>query len=370
LLFIKVPYLTRGGELAFGFLVDVVNLLKPGLIGKPANHQFYFTGDRPYYSHGNPIMMLGGGEPSAIALEGQTIAKLHFSMKLLANGVMRDYSSLFEKVETYYDVISGPALEKFPDAHITDVIELSDGRVSPFVFPDTMSAFSELESLNVPFYSLRIAIIGLGGTGSYLLDFLAKMPVAEIVLIDDDVFEVKNSYRSPGSTTVSEFGSFKVDVLKSRYSSFRSNITAHADRLCESNVTFLDNIDFAFLCVDRADSRLECATLLRARHIPFIDVGLGLENSGSGLKGMIRSTLVNEASNDTVVANKSLPSKDIDADDAYRKIVQIAELNALNACLAIIRFKKLYGFYGDERPNCHELYVPHRSAMFVELIGS
>jgi hypothetical protein len=32
-----------------------------------------------------------------------------------------------------------------------------------------------------------------------------------------------------------------------------------------------------------------------------------------------------------------------DPDDIYRKSVQIAELNALNACLAVIRYKQVRG---------------------------
>ena len=34
-----------------------------------------------------------------------------------------------------------------------------------------------------------------------------------------------------------------------------------------------------------------------------------------------------------------------DANDIYRTNIQISELNALNACLAVIKFKQLRGFY-------------------------
>lgn len=41
-----------------------------------------------------------------------------------------------------------------------------------------------------------------------------------------------------------------------------------------------------------------------------------------------------------------------DPDGLYRTNIQIAELNALNACLAVVKFKQLRGFYleGGTRP--------------------
>jgi hypothetical protein len=43
-------------------------------------------------------------------------------------------------------------------------------------------------------------------------------------------------------------------------------------------------------------------------------------------------------------------------DDIYRANIQIAELNALNACLAVIRFKQLRGFYFEDAPLYNLLY--------------
>jgi len=45
-----------------------------------------------------------------------------------------------------------------------------------------------------------------------------------------------------------------------------------------------------------------------------------------------------------------------DPDDIYHTNIQIGELNALNACLAVIRFKQLRGFYLDEA-KCHHLLL-------------
>jgi hypothetical protein len=44
------------------------------------------------------------------------------------------------------------------------------------------------------------------------------------------------------------------------------------------------------------------------------------------------------------------------AEDLYRTNIQIGELNALNACLAVVRFKQLRGFYFEEVPYYHLLF--------------
>ena len=46
-----------------------------------------------------------------------------------------------------------------------------------------------------------------------------------------------------------------------------------------------------------------------------------------------------------------------DRDDVYDKNIQIADLNALNAALAVMKWKKLYGFYQDRDHEHHTTYT-------------
>lgn len=46
-----------------------------------------------------------------------------------------------------------------------------------------------------------------------------------------------------------------------------------------------------------------------------------------------------------------------DADGVYSHNIQIAELNALNAALAVIRWKKWCGFYLDLEGEHHSIYT-------------
>ena len=77
--------------------------------------------------------------------------------------------------------------------------------------------------------SKKIAIIGLGGTGSYVLDLVAKTPVKEIHLFDGDTFLQHNAFRSPGAPSGEELRAKlpKVTYLKNAYGKMHTGIVAH-----------------------------------------------------------------------------------------------------------------------------------------------
>ena len=50
----------------------------------------------------------------------------------------------------------------------------------------------------------KVVIVGLGGTGGYLLDLLAKTPIEEIHLYDDDIFGTHNAFRAPGAASLDD----------------------------------------------------------------------------------------------------------------------------------------------------------------------
>jgi hypothetical protein len=53
-------------------------------------------------------------------------------------------------------------------------------------------------------------------------------------------------------------------------------------------------------------------------------------------------------------------------EDLYRTTVQISELNALNACLAVVRYKQLRGFYLDDNAAYHILMGVENFRTFAE----
>ena len=201
-----------------------------------------------------------------------------------------------------------------------------------------------------------MAVIGLGGTGAYVLDFIVKTPVREIRAFDLDRFHVHNAFRSPGRLEGPELGQPKADVYRHRYENFRTGFSATPALIDTSCDDELDGVTFAFVCVDKGPSRAGIFDLLISKGIPFIDVGMGLNRKRGPLNGMLRMTYYAATDGDETRARERAPLED-DPDDEYRTNVQISELNALNACLAVIRFKQLRGFYFEETSYDHLLMV-------------
>ena len=69
---------------------------------------------------------------------------------------------------------------------------------------------------------------------------------------------------------------------------------------------------------------------------------------------MCRVTSVTPTKNDHVA--KRISMADRDEEDAYSQNIQIADLNALNAVMAVIKWKKMCGFYADDEGEHHSTY--------------
>jgi len=192
-----------------------------------------------------------------------------------------------------------------------------------------------------------VAVIGLGGTGSYVLDFLIKTPVKEIRGFDFDDFHVHTAYRSPGRLVETELGKKKAEVYKSRYENFREGFRVEQKHIDAHSSEDLKGATFAFVCVDKGKSRASIFDLLISNQIPFIDVGMGLSRRHGPLDGTLRATYY---SVEDAVRLRALGLAELvdDPADEYRIHVQIAELNALNAALAVTKFKQIRGFYFDK----------------------
>lgn len=344
-----IPYLDDKHNLHIGVIVSKV-IFTDEVHVRLEDHQIFFCGSHPYDITGKPIPNLGGGETNLFLSEIDIVVQRSFSNK--PDGGFKDF---FEKIESYVNILSGPAITLFGITPLTfRLVETHSESV--FNFHDTLTSRAEIGDLSAKLADDVIAVIGLGGTGSYLLDFLVNTPVREIRAFDLDDFHVHNSYRSPGKTSADEFGKKKADVYQKRYIEFRKNINIHAKYIQSDSVEDMRDVTFAFVCVDKGSSRKGIIDLLVSLKIPFIDVGMGLNRSTGAISGTLRTTYLSEQESQNILEKNIIPITDI-PEDLYRNNIQISELNALNACLATIRYKQLRGFYADDSNYYHMLFT-------------
>lgn len=342
-----VPYLDAGGALQTGTFVAKLVFIDQDHV-RQEDHQVFFAGSVPHGLDEKPIPNLGGGKYELTLSDACTdvVVQRSFSNKPKATGAFADF---FDKIESYVAIISGPALEKYGATPYTFRVVQHTTPDSVFKFHDTLTSRAEITDLVGRFKDDVIAVIGLGGTGAYVLDFIVKTPVREIRSFDLDFYYVHNAFRSPGRVEEAEFGKHKTVIYENRYENFRHGLSMVPKFIDPQPSGDLDGVTFAFVSVDKGSARGGIIDALMAKKIPFIDVGMGLNRKHGALNGMVRVTYFS-AADARIVRDKRLVELTDQPDDVYRANIQIAELNALNACLAVIRFKQLRGFYLEEAP--------------------
>lgn len=344
-LVMPVPYLDAAGEPHTGLLVDTINLDADGQARTlPMNHQMYFIGEQPHDHEGR--ILFGGNGGSVTPLFDGKSSSFYWSWKPLGDdGAKRDYVSLHEKFTEYAYYIAGPAEAKFPAFKTTPFEDIGNADADcPFPFDDMNSARANLSELDRLLADDTIAIIGAGGTGSYIFDLISKTRVKAIRLCDFDTFEIHNAFRIPGATHREELGQPKVWVIKERYAGWHKGVVALEEQIDGSSTSLLEGVTFAFLAVDKIAARREVAKLLLARGIPVAIVGMGLHHGNPGLTGMVDTTLLDAASSDSAIT-EVIGDHLIDIPDEYQKNIQTVELNALNAAMAVFIYKKYRGYY-------------------------
>jgi hypothetical protein len=236
-----------------------------------------------------------------------------------------------------------------------------------FKYPDTNSSRAEIDYINARFYGLKVAIIGIGGTGSYILDHVAKTSVEEIHIYDGDEYHVHNAFRAPGATAADEFGKKgaekKVDYFAKKYSEMHCGITPHAQNVDAQNIDELKGVDYVFVSVDKTDVRKFICGVLLKFGIPFIDCGMGMQIHDGLLLGTLRVTTSTNDKSDHVEERFGTVK---DSDNIYATNIQVSELNCMNAVLAVIKWKKLVGFYQDLKQEHNSLYFINTNKLLNE----
>lgn len=233
-------------------------------------------------------------------------------------------------------------------------------RRGPFKIPNTFEARAAIGPVQDRIRDQRVAIIGLGGTGGYILDLIAKTPVAEIHLLDSDDVDWHNLMRAPGAPNDDEIESLrkntvdKVAYYHTKYNSLRDGIHVHSARADNSTwfAEFLTNcpVDYAFVCIDqRKDSDsprqdVVYAALTEAG-VPFIDSGVSITLENDSVRGAVTTSAYVAGS---VEWRDAIPNARVEGIVSGYRNVQLPEVNALAAALAVMEWRRRTGQYVSE----------------------
>jgi hypothetical protein len=339
-----VPYVNSAREVKLGTLVSPLNLAGDRT-ARPDNHQVQLAGEFPCHADGTPMTELVNQSITTV-IDARLTTNHWFSQKPKC-GFYADY---YDKMATYAAILASHARVLKPDATPqTYSVQETEDEASPFVYLDTASSRADINAAANKLSIDKVAIIGTGGTGSYVFDLVTKTPVCEIHIFDGDKMSTHNAFRSPGAATIEELRQqpLKVNYLYNRYQPMHRGIVRHSYRLDASNVAELAAMDFVFICIDDGEAKKAIVKALEEFGKPFIDVGMGLYAKNDAIGGIVRVTTSTPSKRAHVYDKGRISFGKGDRDPVYDQNIQVADLNALNAALAVIKWKKLFGFYAD-----------------------
>lgn len=351
-----IPYVNSQGGVEYGTLVSDLSTNGQQTIA-PGRHEIWVVGSVPYDHQGNKISIIadedshdwGGGYVSCCRLSGKP-----------NNQMPRDYH---HKVTNYVNVLGRYARAIDSAATYKDYpVRETTAEDSVFRYHDSATSRSGLSAVTDKLKIGKVAIVGLGGTGSYILDLLSKTPVEEIHLFDDDVLYAHNAFRAPGAASLDELqvSPHKVDYFANKYDPIRRGIIPHAIRIDEANIEELREMSFVFLAMDAGPTKRVMIEKFQEWGIPFIDSGMGVQRQENSLRGTLRVTVGAEGHYDHLAHRISYV--DVNANE-YDWNIQTADLNMMNAAMAVLKWKKLMGYYVDGKQEFNSTYVVARNQL-------
>jgi hypothetical protein len=357
LLIHHVPYVNNAGMVDYCILVSELSTNAERTIA-PGRHEVWVVGDVPHDHQGNKISIIadeerldyGNGLVAGCRLSGKPGGKMPV-----------DY---YQKISNYVDVLGRYA--RFVDAtatHTNYPPRQTSAEESVFCYLDSATSRAGLSAVTAKLKVGKVAIVGIGGTGSYVLDLVAKTPVNELHLYDDDVFYAHNAFRAPGAAAFDDVAKtpLKVQHFADIYSKIRRNIVPHPVRVTQENIDELLSMDFVFLTLDAGPSKRIIIEQLKQHDVAFIDCGMGVQRQDNSLRGIVRVTTGTKSHYEHL--DRRISYTDVGADE-YDWNIQTADLNMLNATMAVLKWKKLCGYYVDTKNEYNSQFTVARNQLY------
>ena len=353
-----IPYLTAEGEIRKGDLVTSLELTG-NETGPPNDHTVWWSGGIPYTAAGEsmePHLSIGSWDPGRELGEGISV-RMQWSRKpKKQGGGTRGYTDYQDKINTYVNEVGSEAEAKFPG-----VLEAARSGGDPeevlesrFKYIDTSTYRNGTRGIEKRIHDEVVAVIGIGGSGSYLVDILAKTNVKELHLFDDDVMRQHNAFRLAGAARLEELGGAikKVEWHRRNYAPVREEgVYIYPERIDAATAHRLSACTMVFIAVDDLDVRRRIQAACNDLDIAHIAVGIGVEVEGENsdtLGGMAKVERQYVPRPEQIPVPRENADDDDQAAGMYGNI-QTAELNMLSAALAIVEWKAMRGFYRSDR---------------------
>jgi Domain of unknown function (DUF6791) len=345
-----MPYVTPAKAVAYGTLAMPLNMVGDG-VGAPPDHTAKLIGESPCKADGKQLVIVTGSGREDFGA-GPVI--FH---QMSAKPQQPD-QNYYDKVIRYSHTLGDQARVIQPDVDARSLaVKEMRAEESVFHYADNGIARAGLGEFARRLEQDKVAIIGLGGTGSYILDLVSKTLVKEIHLFDADVLLNHNAFRAPGAATLEELRSppLKVDYFAGIYGRMHRGIRPHPEFIGEPNLGLLDGVQFAFLCFEDIPAKVKVIELLEAKGVAFVDVGIQILKKERGLTGSLRVTTSTPQKRDHF--RRQVPLNEHPVPNEYDENIQVADVNALNAALAVIRWKRLMGYYVDQQGEHQSRYT-------------
>jgi molybdopterin/thiamine biosynthesis adenylyltransferase len=144
--------------------------------------------------------------------------------------------------------------------------------------------------------NMKIGIIGLGGTGSFISEQLVRIGISDLVLVDMDTFEPSNWSRMYGSSWENiNNRDYKGNIIYSYLKKINPKLKIKIinDNIMKDKILKkLMTCNLIFSCLDRHAPRAILNELSYQTLIPILDVGTGLKRIDNKISGSARSTLI------------------------------------------------------------------------------
>jgi hypothetical protein len=143
--------------------------------------------------------------------------------------------------------------------------------------------------------SLSVAVVGCSGTGSFVVEELARLGIGRLVLVDSDCVEEKNLNRILNSSKEDAYlGAYKVHSLARAIARMGLNQQVNpmpVNLITEEAVLAVAECDIVFGCTDGVEARHILNRIAAFYCMSYIDVGVRLDADGrtgiSGISGAV-----------------------------------------------------------------------------------